>query len=135
VRLAGGQEAEHPGMVPAPLEGPRGQPAPRTRASAAPATRYGPNGSVTSRRRCRTISAGTRGRQFRSESTSTDSGIAAYRRRATFSPTPDETKKNGLGTMTMERWEQLVKQLTDLGVVEASKAPAAMNCFVQPEKP
>ena len=46
----------------------------------------------------------------------------------------DETKKNGLGTMTIDRWEQLVKQLVDLGVVDASKAPAAMNCFVQPEK-
>jgi len=46
----------------------------------------------------------------------------------------DETKKNGLGTMTLERWEQLVKQLSDLGVVDGSKAPAAMNCFVQPEK-
>src|SRR5207247_11260352 len=46
----------------------------------------------------------------------------------------DDTKKNGLGTMTHERWEELVKQLIDIGVVDAAKAPAAMNCFVQPEK-
>jgi NitT/TauT family transport system substrate-binding protein len=46
----------------------------------------------------------------------------------------DETKKNGLGTMTTDRWEELVKQLIDIGVVDGSKAPAAMNCFVQPEK-
>ena len=46
----------------------------------------------------------------------------------------DDTKKNGLGTMTLDRWEQLVKQLIEIGVVDAAKAPAAMNCFVQPEK-
>jgi NitT/TauT family transport system substrate-binding protein len=40
----------------------------------------------------------------------------------------DETKKTGLGVMTLERWETLCKQLVDLKVVE--KAPPAAECFV-----
>jgi len=39
----------------------------------------------------------------------------------------EETKKNGLGTMSKERWETLIKQLVDLG--EISSAPAAADCF------
>jgi NitT/TauT family transport system substrate-binding protein len=44
----------------------------------------------------------------------------------------DETKANGLGAMTLPRWTELVKQLTDLGVVESGKAPPAKACFVVP---
>jgi NitT/TauT family transport system substrate-binding protein len=40
----------------------------------------------------------------------------------------DETKKSGLGVMTLERWEALCKQLVELKVVE--KAPPASECFV-----
>jgi NitT/TauT family transport system substrate-binding protein len=40
----------------------------------------------------------------------------------------DETKKSGLGVMTLERWETLCKQLVELKVVE--KAPPASECFV-----
>jgi len=40
----------------------------------------------------------------------------------------DETKKSGLGVMTLERWETLCKQLVDLKVVD--KAPPASVCFV-----
>jgi NitT/TauT family transport system substrate-binding protein len=39
----------------------------------------------------------------------------------------DETKKNGLGSMSAQRWETLGKQLVDLKVVE--KAPPAAECF------
>jgi NitT/TauT family transport system substrate-binding protein len=39
-----------------------------------------------------------------------------------------ETKHNGLGSMTLDRWQTLAKQLTDLGVVTA--APDAAKCFV-----
>ncbi len=44
----------------------------------------------------------------------------------------DETKTNGLGTMTRSRWETLGKQLVDLKVVK--QAPAADACFVNVEK-
>jgi NitT/TauT family transport system substrate-binding protein len=43
----------------------------------------------------------------------------------------DETKKNGLGFMTTERWETLGKQLVDLGVIPT--APAAAECFTNPK--
>ena len=39
----------------------------------------------------------------------------------------EETRRDGLGVMTKERWETLIKQLKDLGDVE--KAPAAEECF------
>jgi NitT/TauT family transport system substrate-binding protein len=39
----------------------------------------------------------------------------------------DETKLNGLGTMTQARWQQLCDQLVELKVIE--KAPPAAECF------
>lgn len=42
----------------------------------------------------------------------------------------ETTKKNGLGTMTMERWKQISDQLYDLGVV-SDRVPAAA-CFANP---
>lgn len=42
----------------------------------------------------------------------------------------EETKKNGLGAMSEERWETLGKQLLELKVVE--KTPPAIKCFVNP---
>jgi len=39
----------------------------------------------------------------------------------------EETRRNGLGVMTKERWEALIMQLKDLGDIE--KAPAAEDCF------
>src|SRR4051794_28978422 len=42
----------------------------------------------------------------------------------------DETKKLGLGAMTLERWRELTKQLVDLHVVEKDKAPTPNKCFV-----
>jgi NitT/TauT family transport system substrate-binding protein len=39
----------------------------------------------------------------------------------------EETRKNGLGVMTKERWETLIMQLKNLGDVE--NAPAAEDCF------
>ncbi|MCX5658913.1 MAG: ABC transporter substrate-binding protein [Planctomycetota bacterium] len=41
-----------------------------------------------------------------------------------------DTKKSGLGTMTMERWKTLSDQLHDLGIV-SEKIPAAA-CFANP---
>jgi NitT/TauT family transport system substrate-binding protein len=38
-----------------------------------------------------------------------------------------ETRRNGLGAMTRERWETLIMQLKDLGDIE--NAPAAEDCF------
>jgi NitT/TauT family transport system substrate-binding protein len=44
----------------------------------------------------------------------------------------DETKANGLGTMTPARWETLVAQLKSLGALSSDvKAP---DCFVAPSK-
>ncbi len=40
----------------------------------------------------------------------------------------DETKKGSLGMMTTQRWEDLSKQLVDLGVIK--RAVAAKDCFV-----
>jgi len=40
----------------------------------------------------------------------------------------DETKANGLGTMTQQRWETLLQQLKDLKVFSADVKPA--DCFV-----
>jgi NitT/TauT family transport system substrate-binding protein len=42
----------------------------------------------------------------------------------------DETKQNGLGSMTVERWRELTKQLIDLGVVQKDKAPTPNLCFI-----
>jgi NitT/TauT family transport system substrate-binding protein len=42
----------------------------------------------------------------------------------------DETKANGLGTMTMQRWKDLEGQLTDLGVIDSSVDP--QQCFINP---
>ena len=42
----------------------------------------------------------------------------------------EESKKNGLGTMTAERWSVLGKQLVDLKVID--NAPKAEDCFVNP---
>lgn len=39
----------------------------------------------------------------------------------------EETKKAGLGVMTVERWRTLIQQLADLKVIE--KAPPAEECF------
>jgi NitT/TauT family transport system substrate-binding protein len=39
-----------------------------------------------------------------------------------------ETKQNGLGSMTLDRWQTLAKQLTDLGVVTTTAEAA--KCFV-----
>jgi len=41
----------------------------------------------------------------------------------------EETKQNGLGSMTKARWETLVKELVDLNVVK--KAPSAGDCFLK----
>jgi NitT/TauT family transport system substrate-binding protein len=41
----------------------------------------------------------------------------------------DETKKGQLGMMTTARWETLVKQLTELKVIQKPIDPA--TCFVQ----
>jgi NitT/TauT family transport system substrate-binding protein len=42
----------------------------------------------------------------------------------------DETKANGLGTMTPRRWKELAGQLSDLGVIDSSVDP--QQCFVNP---
>jgi NitT/TauT family transport system substrate-binding protein len=42
------------------------------------------------------------------------------------------TKKNGLGTMSSERWTELGRQLVELKVIE--KSPAAMECFADVDK-
>jgi NitT/TauT family transport system substrate-binding protein len=39
-----------------------------------------------------------------------------------------ESQKNGLGSMTLDRWQTLAKQLTNLGVVATT--PDAAKCFV-----
>ena len=39
----------------------------------------------------------------------------------------DETKKNGLGTMTASRWETLIGQLKDIGYIPS--AMSAEECF------
>ncbi|MBV8781601.1 MAG: ABC transporter substrate-binding protein [Phycisphaerae bacterium] len=43
----------------------------------------------------------------------------------------DETKKNGLGWMSLERWTELGKQLVGLKVIDA--APDAKTCFIAPK--
>lgn len=43
----------------------------------------------------------------------------------------DETKKNGIGSMTLERWTALVDQLAELKVIE--KRPEPASCFVAVE--
>lgn len=40
----------------------------------------------------------------------------------------EETKANGVGHMTLARWEELIKQLAELGIVK--KSPPAAECFV-----
>ena len=44
----------------------------------------------------------------------------------------EQTKRDGLGTMTSERWQTLAKQLVELKVID--RAPPAEECFV-PIKP
>jgi NitT/TauT family transport system substrate-binding protein len=44
----------------------------------------------------------------------------------------EETKKNGLGTMTKERWQALAQQLVDLGVLKT--APPVEECFASPDR-
>lgn len=39
----------------------------------------------------------------------------------------DETRRNGLGSMTRERWQTLIGQLKDLGDIQ--QAPSADDCF------
>ena len=39
----------------------------------------------------------------------------------------EDTKKNGLGSMSKERWDTLIKQLIEVGAI--SKAPNAADCF------
>jgi NitT/TauT family transport system substrate-binding protein len=41
----------------------------------------------------------------------------------------DETKKLGVGAMTVQRWQTLIDQLADLKVIE--KKPSASECFSQ----
>lgn len=41
----------------------------------------------------------------------------------------DETKRSGLGIMTIERWQALGQQLADLGIIE--QAPEPEECFVK----
>jgi NitT/TauT family transport system substrate-binding protein len=43
----------------------------------------------------------------------------------------DETKANGLGTMTKARWDALGRQLVELNVID--QAPKAEECFVNPK--
>jgi len=40
----------------------------------------------------------------------------------------EETRKLGLGAMTLDRWELLARQLVDLGIL--SKAPQVKDCFI-----
>lgn len=44
-----------------------------------------------------------------------------------------ETKRLGLGSMTLERWDTLVRQLAELGVVKEAPEPA--SCFLPPPVP
>jgi NitT/TauT family transport system substrate-binding protein len=39
----------------------------------------------------------------------------------------DETRLNGLGSMTKERWETLIAQLKEIGDIQ--KAPASEDCY------
>jgi NitT/TauT family transport system substrate-binding protein len=39
----------------------------------------------------------------------------------------DETRRNGLGSMTEERWQTLIAQLKELGDIQ--KAPGAADCY------
>lgn len=41
----------------------------------------------------------------------------------------DETRRSGLGTMTRERWAELISQLKDLGDIQS--APAPEDCYRQ----
>lgn len=41
----------------------------------------------------------------------------------------EETRRQGLGAMTGERWGTLIGQLVELGVVEREMAPKAEECF------
>jgi NitT/TauT family transport system substrate-binding protein len=42
----------------------------------------------------------------------------------------DDTKANGLGTMSLQRWKDMASQLTDLGVIDSSVDP--QQCFANP---
>jgi NitT/TauT family transport system substrate-binding protein len=39
----------------------------------------------------------------------------------------EDTRRNGLGSMTRERWETLIAQLKDLGDIQKAQAPE--ECF------
>ncbi len=39
----------------------------------------------------------------------------------------EDTRRNGLGSMTEERWQTLIAQLQELGDIQ--KAPAAAECY------
>ncbi|CAN5605250.1 ABC transporter substrate-binding protein [soil metagenome] len=41
-----------------------------------------------------------------------------------------ETEKSGLGSMTVDRWKELIDQLVELKIVEQDKAPIPNRCFV-----
>ena len=41
-----------------------------------------------------------------------------------------ETQKNGLGSMNVDRWKELIDQLVQLKIVEKDKAPVPNKCFV-----
>jgi NitT/TauT family transport system substrate-binding protein len=43
----------------------------------------------------------------------------------------DDTKRDGLGTMTLERWKTLAGQLKDLGVITSGEPE---KCFINPAK-
>lgn len=45
----------------------------------------------------------------------------------------DETKRNGLGSMTAERWQTLIDQLAGLKLID--KKPAAADCVLDVAKP
>jgi len=53
-------------------------------------------------------------------------GLAAEAQRRLIET--EETRKLGLGAMTLDRWETLTKQLTELGVL--SKLPQVKSCFI-----
>lgn len=53
-------------------------------------------------------------------------GLAAEAQRRLIET--EETRKLGLGAMTLDRWEMLARQLTELGIL--SKSPPIKACFI-----
>lgn len=41
-----------------------------------------------------------------------------------------ETQKSGLGSMTVDRWKELIDQLVELKIIDKDKAPVPNKCFV-----